>query len=181
MPFLSNVNWDAQPTDVIMWTDGSCWPQHGPGGWVSKTVIFKRVSENTEVAEGSIYAWGRQKALCTSPLAELKALLEGLRAIPADVQFDSLEIISDSEWMIRSLTGQYARRKHLEVWAEIDILLKKFKEVEPTHIRGHQNVQGDWRVDGNVECDMIADWCRTSDDISIDEFNKKGFVTFENS
>lgn len=157
---------------IRMWTDGSCWPNHGPGGWATKIELRHDTGYGSYVTFMTLRAWGHQKHLCTTPQAEMNAILTGLQTIPPQIVASQIELIADSEWAIRILTGEYRRKMYFEEWAAIEALFARFPKKIYTHVPGHyeltcmEDPEFAKMIKGNHECDNIAHWARVNDDIS---------------
>lgn len=81
---------------VDIYTDGSCWPPKGPGGWASVTL-------------GSGFHWERSGAVqhTTVNRMEITAVLNALTALPSPYD---ITIYSDSQYVCRSM-GDWIRGK----------------------------------------------------------------------
>ncbi len=139
------------PPDVIVYTDGACSGNPGPGGWAA---ILKHPRT------------GAEKHLCggeprtTNNRMELTAAIEGLRAINGKPPL-RVRLVSDSEYVIRGLTewieGWIAagwRRgkkplKNADLWKTLYELTRRF-EMSYEHVRGHTGHPE------NEECDRLA-------------------------
>jgi ribonuclease HI len=137
-------NWKA-------FTDGACRGNPGPGGWALSATDGVRVVELAGF-----------EAATTNNRMELQAALETLQFFKAEAAVtDTLEIFTDSELMIRSLTewlpGWKARGwarstgepvKNIDLLERLDPILKDLgKRVSWTHVRGHAGIPGNERVD----------------------------------
>ena len=141
--------------DVILYTDGACSGNPGPGGWAA---ILKH--------PGS----GKEKRLSggdrstTNNRMELQAAIEGFKAIKADRR-QRVRLVSDSQYVIFGLRdwmpGWIAngwRRgkksgappvKNVELWQELHALVQQH-DVTYEHVRGHAGHPE------NEECDRMA-------------------------
>ncbi len=141
--------------EVIVFTDGACSGNPGPGGWAA---ILKHP------------ATGKEKRLSggspntTNNKMELTGAIEGLKAIDA-AKRRRVRLVSDSEYVLRGLTewveGWIAngwRRgkkstaepvKNVELWQELHALALKH-EMSYEHVRGHSGHPE------NEECDRMA-------------------------
>ena len=83
---------EARPGEHLVWTDGACRGNPGPGGWAA-IVIGPDGGDPVELSGGE-----RQT---TNNRMELTAALEGLRSLPdgADVT-----VVTDSQLMLNSMT-----------------------------------------------------------------------------
>jgi ribonuclease HI len=83
---------EVLPGEAVIWTDGACSGNPGPGGWAA-IVIPEQGAEPVELSGG--------EKLTTNNRMELSAALNGLRALPdgADVV-----VVTDSQLMLNSMT-----------------------------------------------------------------------------
>src|SRR4029079_8536807 len=63
---------DAGPGEVLVWTDGACQRNPGPGGWAALVCCEDGVTEE--------HSGGLPRT--TNTIMEMTAALEGLRAVP---------------------------------------------------------------------------------------------------
>ena len=140
----------AQP-DVILYTDGACSGNPGPGGWAA---ILKHPDN------GAVKTLSGGARETTNNRMELTAAIEGLRAIKPDRKW-RVRLVSDSEYVIKGLTqwidnwiAKGWRRgkepvKNVDLWKELHALAKQF-EMSYEHVRGHSGHAE------NEECDRLA-------------------------
>ena len=83
---------EARPGEALVWTDGACSGNPGPGGWAA-IVVPADGGEPVEVSGGDPHT--------TNNRMELTAALEGLRALPDAA---SAVIVTDSQLMLNSMT-----------------------------------------------------------------------------
>lgn len=141
--------------DVLLFTDGACSGNPGPGGWAA---ILRHP------------ATGKEKKLSggdpqtTNNRMELMAAIEGLRTVDASRR-RRVHLVSDSEYVIKGLTewirGWKAngwRRgkkpnaepvKNEDLWKTLDELTQKH-DMTYEHVRGHAGHPE------NEECDRLA-------------------------
>jgi ribonuclease HI len=81
---------EAREGEVLVWTDGACSGNPGPGGWAAIVVS----------AQGSVELSGGEPHT-TNNRMEYTAALEGLRALPAGSRAC---IVTDSRLMLDSMT-----------------------------------------------------------------------------
>jgi len=121
---------------IEVFTDGSCWPNPGPeGGW---GCVFL-AGGAAVMMFGRIYG-----ERVTNNIAELTAIIRALRTIPSAGH--EVEVVSDSQWSIRSLDMTYNPKKNLDLIAdgrnEMMRLGWSAKDEDSLlsfrHIRGHQ-------------------------------------------
>mgnify|MGYP002622588390 CR=1 FL=1 len=82
----------AHKPTVHMWTDGSCYPNPGPGGWA----VVLRYLETEEVIQIS----GGCEYPATNNTAEMQAVIEGLMALGSST---SVNLYSDSLYVINGI------------------------------------------------------------------------------
>ncbi len=153
MPDSAPSRGDSSVPEVVLFTDGACRGNPGPGGWA---YILRHPSTGVE-KEGS-----GGTPLTTNNQMELQAVIEGLIALK---RRSNVEVITDSvyvakgagEWMPgwkrngwrRREKNRWAPVKNVELWQALDALLQKH-EVRFTTVAGHS---------GHVEnerCDELA-------------------------
>jgi ribonuclease HI len=81
---------EARDGEVIVWTDGACSGNPGPGGWAA---IVVSPEETVELSGGEPHT--------TNNRMEYMAALEGLRSLPPNSQAC---IVTDSRLMLDSMT-----------------------------------------------------------------------------
>jgi ribonuclease HI len=116
-------------------SDGAARGNPGPAG--AGAVIF---DDRGRVVERLGKYLGKQ----TNNVAEYRGLILGLRRA-AELGADELEVVADSELIIRQLTGIYRVKSPVlrELHAEAMALLKTFRKVKLKHIPREENVEAD--------------------------------------
>lgn len=129
---------------VIIYTDGACDPNPGPGGWAA----ILRFGTVEKVLSGS-------QADTTNNRMELTAALEGLEALKEPSQVD---LYTDSEYLQRGITewmpgwkAKNWKRKggklaNLDLWQALDSALARHT-VTWYWVRGHAGVRHNQRAD----------------------------------
>lgn len=144
---------------IEVYTDGSATTADKPGGWAYVIVV-----EGQKQSEGSGHL---PKA--TNNVAEITAAIEGLKAASlyaanangnagrAPGSTYDIELVSDSQLVLRYATGEYQCRKYHLIPLYIQ-LKKHFQAAKATTrwVRGHS---GDTY---NEQCDKLAKAARTS-------------------
>lgn len=135
---------------VVMYTDGGCSPNPGPGGWAA----LLSYGEHEKMVMGSY-------ARTTNNRMELMAVIEGLRCLKqeglkVDIYVDSKYVHDAFElgwvrgWKLR---GWYrAKRKPVknpDLWRQLDALVSAHK-VRFYHVPAHAGVERNERVDRAV-------------------------------
>ncbi|HLA84612.1 MAG TPA: ribonuclease HI [Thermoguttaceae bacterium] len=139
--------------EVILFTDGACSGNPGPGGWA---FILRHPSSGKEVERA-----GSERET-TNNRMELMAVIRGLEMLKRPT---SIELVTDSiyvgrglsEWMTkwkaagwrRGSGGKSSPVKNEDLWRRLDELLGRHK-LAFTHVRGHNGHPE------NERCDTMA-------------------------
>jgi len=145
----------SERPDVILFTDGACSGNPGPGGWAA----ILRHPESRKVKRLS---GGARET--TNNRMELTAVIEGLRSLKSDRRW-RVHLVSDSEYVIHGLTqwidGWIANNwrrgkkagappvKNADLWQTLHDLVTQF-DMTYEHVRGHAGHPE------NEECDRLA-------------------------
>jgi ribonuclease HI len=126
---------------IVVYTDGACSGNPGPGGYAAILVAYdasgKVVKERTIV--------GGEKNTTNNQM-EIRAVIEGLKTL---TQPSEVRVVSDSQYVINTMTKGWKRRKNQELWDELDALCAKHK-VTWEYIKGHAGHHY------NERCDKLA-------------------------
>jgi ribonuclease HI len=138
---------------VLLFTDGACRGNPGPGGWAF--ILRHPASGKEKELAGGV-------AATTNNQMELQAVISGLRALS---RRSKVEVVTDSayvmkgarEWLPGWKRNGWRRRegkqlkpvKNVELWQELDELLTRHV-VTWKHVRGHQGHPE------NERCDELA-------------------------
>lgn len=132
---------------VIMYTDGACLGNPGPGGYAA---VVDRYGEEPFVVEG-----GCRKT--TNNRMELMAVIAGLSALRPS---ERVQIRSDSEYIVNAINNGWAKRWKYNDWRRnkkdralnpdlwdwlLDLL--EGRDVSFDWIKGHSGVEGNERAD----------------------------------
>ncbi|MFO1064163.1 MAG: ribonuclease HI [Pirellulales bacterium] len=139
--------------EVLLFTDGACSGNPGPGGWA---FILRDVKTGQELT-GSGGA-----AETTNNQMEMQAVIEGLKALKKSCR---VQLHSDSKYVLQGLTewmkgwksrgwmrlegGKKKPVKNVELWQELDQLIE-LHAISYHHVKGHA---------GHIEnerCDQMA-------------------------
>jgi ribonuclease HI len=143
----------APAADVILYTDGACSGNPGPGGWAA---ILKHPGTGKEKR----LSGGQHNT--TNNQMEMLAVIRGLEAL-SDSKAWRVHVVSDSEYVIRGMTewlpgwirNNWRRGrngpvvKNVELWQQLHALCGKHT-VTFEHVRGHAGHPE------NEECDRMA-------------------------
>ena len=134
---------------VIIYTDGACSGNPGPGGW-GAILIYK---ENKKEISGGCKE-------TTNNIMEITAVLEALKMLKSECE---VEIYSDSAYVVNTFNNDWISNwkkngwinskkepvKNKELWLELDELVKKYK-VKFNKVKGHADNEY------NNRCDELA-------------------------
>jgi ribonuclease HI len=144
---------DSPSADVLLYADGACSGNPGPGGWA---FVMLHPASGKEIERS-----GAERET-TNNRMELTAVIRGLEALKRPV---SVELVTDSMYVGKGLTewlpkwksygwrrkegGRTKEIKNEDLWRRLDELLARH-QLRFTHVRGHA---------GHVEnerCDALA-------------------------
>ena len=134
---------------VIIYTDGACSGNPGPGGWAAILISGKN---RKEISGGNKNT--------TNNIMEITAILEGLKALKVECE---VNIYSDSEYCVNAFnqgwiynwikkgwkTASGEPVKNKELWQELYVLTQKHK-VTFNKVKGHSDDEL------NNRCDEMA-------------------------
>lgn len=134
---------------VIIYTDGACSGNPGPGGWAA-ILMYKDVKKEI---------FGGQKAT-TNNIMEMKAVIEALKLLKyqckVEVYSDSAYVVNayNQDWIINWKKNNWRNSnkepvKNKELWEELDNLVNKH-EVDFIKVKGHSDNEY------NNRCDELA-------------------------
>jgi len=139
--------------EVILFTDGACCGNPGPGGWA---FILRHPKSGKEIERSG------GEADTTNNRMELIAVIEGLKALTRSTL---IELVSDSKYVLQGLEewmpdwkkrawkrkdgNQLKPVKNVELWQELDVLIANHR-IRFTHVRGHAGHPE------NERCDRLA-------------------------
>jgi ribonuclease HI len=126
---------------VILYTDGACSGNPGPGGYAAILVAH---NENGQVL-GEKEIVGEEETT-TNNRMEMMAVIQGLSALTKSTE---VKIVSDSEYVIKTMTLGWKRKKNTDLWPQIDALCATHK-VTWEYVRGHNGHEY------NERCDKLA-------------------------
>lgn len=125
---------------ILIYTDGSCLGNPGFGGYGA--IILDHEKE-------IILKGGEEKT--TNNRMELRAIIEALRWTAKYCTATEVQIFSDSNLMIQSITKGWKRKKNLDLWSAFDELREKnfSKKNLPVWnwVKGHATNKQNQRVD----------------------------------
>ncbi len=121
-----------------LWTDGGARGNPGPAAYG-----YVLEAENGTV----LAAHGEAIGEATNNIAEYRALVAGLGKA-AELQVDELEVISDSELLVKQMREEYKVKNEAlrELWDEASTLARKLGSVRYTAVRREHNELADQLV-----------------------------------
>lgn len=130
---------------VVMYTDGACRGNPGPGGWG----VFMSFGSNTKEMFGG-------DAKTTNNKMELTAAIEGLKALSRSCD---VKLYTDSTYVLKGITEwmpnwkkrnwKTAAKKpvqNVELWLELDEAIQRH-EIEWCWVKGHSGDPGNDKAD----------------------------------
>lgn len=158
----------------IVYTDGACSGNPGPGGWAA--IIGSIEGKNVEIRElaGSEFA-------STNNRMELASVVAALQYIDEQVDHTdfSIQIYTDSVYVIKGITqwvfgwkkrgwknAEGAEVVNQEIWEALDAIVYRLQKkmnnkIKWDYVRGHQGTPG------NERCDVIAVALSKNDYVSL--------------
>jgi len=133
---------------LTIYTDGSCSPNPGKGGWG-----FIGIEQDFEfhINGGDVKT--------TNNIMEMTAVME---AISFFKHYNKMTIYSDSTYVIKCATGEWKRKKNIELWEKFD-KIQKNKNITWIWVRGHNGDKYNELVDRlantgreNLSLDFVA-------------------------
>ena len=116
---------------IIIYTDGSCKGNPGPGGWAA---VYHTDGQDHCVQGGEAHT--------TNNRMELKAAIEGLRTVQATIpRATHFTIFSDSTYLVNTMTKGWKRRANHDLWEQLDAVIRGV-HVAWRWVKGHSGVPG---------------------------------------
>ena len=114
---------------VTAHVDGACNPNPGRGGW---GVVLRSDSHERRLS-GQV-----PEERTTNQRAEIHAAIRALAALKAPCR---VRVLSDSQYLIQTMLGNYHRRSNRDLWEALDAVAAAH-EVEWVWVRGHVGDKG---------------------------------------
>jgi ribonuclease HI len=132
-PIRPEVPVQARPGEVLVWTDGACRGNPGPGGWAA--IVVGAQDAPVELCGGAPQT--------TNNRMEYTAALEGLRSLPAGSRAC---VVTDSRLMLDSMTKWIHgwRRKGWRTAAGDPVKNRDLVEALADEIARHAEVRWHW-------------------------------------
>lgn len=123
-----------------IYTDGSCMPNPGQGGWA-----FIALDGDYQV-ELSGY-----EKYTTNNIMELTSVIEALRMYK---HIDKFHFYSDSQYVINCANGKWKKTKNTELWKRFEKLAKN-KKIKWTWVKGHSGDKYNEIVDSLAKSEIL--------------------------
>ena len=130
---------------ATLWTDGGARGNPGPAAFA----YVLEAPDGTALA-----AHGEAIGVATNNVAEYRALVEGLRQA-AELVVDELEVVSDSELLVRQMRGEYKVKNEAlrRLWEEAQDLDETIGKVRYTAVRREHNELADRLVNEALDAE----------------------------
>ena len=129
---------EPQPGETLIWTDGACQGNPGPGGWAA-ILVDDGGNAIDERSGGSAQA--------TNNIMEMTAALEGMRVLPAG---SAVVVVTDSRYLRDGMTSWMAgwkKRgwktasgapvKNKQLWLDLEEETQRHTSVRWHWVKGH--------------------------------------------
>lgn len=123
---------------IIIYTDGAYSPLRDQGGW--SFVVIK----DDEKIHSSFYCVKHT----TNNRMEVQSAIEACKWAKEN-GFDEITIVSDSMYLIGTMTLGWKKKKNVDLWEEMDNSIKGLS-ISWQHVKGHSNDRY------NELCDVLA-------------------------
>ena len=149
-----------KPENLIIYGDGACSGNPGPGGWGSIVISSRNVTE-----------LGGGHPATTNNRMEMTAILEALNFCAhrySQGEVESIQIFTDSVYLIRGITqwifgwkkrgwknAENEEVSNKDIWIELDKTVQLVKKKINCPLKWNF-VKGHTGVEGNERCDVIA-------------------------
>lgn len=142
----TRYKYKARPAKLrpVLWayTDGSAWPNPGPGGW-GYVLTDPRPEAADSPLEGASGASGGQT---TNNRMELQAVIAAvLRAV--ELGADDLVVFTDSEYVRGGVQSTQRNRANPDLWASLATARRGLRRLSAQWLRGHSGHPGNELAD----------------------------------
>ena len=150
---MGRVQGNGDDAEVLLFTDGACSGNPGPGGWA---FLMRHIPSQKELESSGA------QADTTNNQMELQAVIEGLRRLKRRTR---VHVVSDSSYVLQGITqwidnwkrngwrrktsNGFQKVKNVELWQALDGLVEGH-DVSFEHVRGHAGHPE------NERCDELA-------------------------
>ena len=120
-----------------IYCDGACSGNPGPGGWAFM------------IPERNIEQSGYESDT-TNNRMEITACIKALQVALTYIEIDKVEIITDSQYVVNTMTKGWKKNKNIDLWRQLDWLVANLQKVKWTWVKGHSSNEY------NNRCDELA-------------------------
>lgn len=121
--------------NTIIYTDGSCSPNPGDGGWAFVTMI-----------DNVLYKVYGGKKNTTNNQMELTAVIESLIFLNLMNKNDDVTIYSDSKYTINCAEKIWSKKKNIDLWEKYEDVSTRFN-IKYIWVKGHDGDEYNEMVD----------------------------------
>lgn len=107
-------------TKIIVYTDGSCLGNPGPGGWA-----FLLAEGKDTASQKVFFKHSGSDFQTTNNRMEMTAFLESLKYLYKNFPLHQIEINSDSNLLVQTINQGWKKKANQDLWMEIDKLIPK--------------------------------------------------------
>ena len=100
----------SSPQALVLYTDGACRGNPGPGGWAALLST-----------DDQVRWYAGRDGRTTNNRMEILAAIKGLEQTPSGRQ---VTIVSDSQYLVNTMTKGWQRKKNHDLWGQLDALVK---------------------------------------------------------
>jgi len=123
---------------IVIYTDGSCIGNPGPGGWAFLLINIsdgKKLTSQKKIIHRSDFSYHT-----TNNRMEMMAILEALKFSQENFPEYLIELNSDSNLLIQTLNQGWKRKANLDLWSEIDRFRNKL-QIKYFWVKAHADDQ----------------------------------------
>ena len=110
--------------DTKIYTDGSCLGNPGVGGWGA--VIIYPDGREEELSGG--------EEATTNNRMEIQAIIKALSEL---LPRTSVEVLSDSEYVVNSMTKGWKKKANTDLWHELNNVISRLGDIKWTWVKAH--------------------------------------------
>lgn len=120
--------------NLEIYTDGAYSSSRNQGG--IGFVIYK--------SDAEIFSYGKTYKNTTSQRMELLACIVALESV---IKSSEIRIISDSQYLVKSMNDGWKRNVNLDLWERLDKAVGKHVSVQFEWVKGHADCPGNQKAD----------------------------------
>jgi ribonuclease HI len=149
--------------DIVIYTDGGCSGNPGPGGWA---FVIRLPADHGEIGEGREILGSGGEAATTNNRMELRAVISALEAAERSAPGLGVTLNTDSQYVKNGITSwinSWKRNgwrtadkkpvKNRELWEELDAVAARVKP-KFRWVKGHAGVEQNERCDAMVQAEI---------------------------